>query len=186
MTKKPSLRGPREWRIPDGDDKKRLTCPDCDHITYSNPKPIVGTMVTYGDKILLCRRAIPPRTGFWTIPGGYMEEGESLEDGAKRETREESGAQIEIDALLAIYDIPHAGQIHMLYRGQMTSPAYQAGPESLEVKLFDWDDIPWSDLAFPITAEILRQYHRTKDQITVMPARKTIPPMPAPGKPPAP
>ena len=135
-------------RVPDGDDRERLICDDCGWIHYENPKIIVGVVATWEEKILLCRRGIEPRQGFWTIPAGFMELCETAEQGAAREAREEACAELEIDCLLGIYSIPRAGQVHLIYRGRMLTPDYAAGLESLDVGLFTWDEIPWSELAF--------------------------------------
>ncbi len=178
-----SAKGQRTLAIPPGDDKKRAVCNDCGHIEYGNPKPIVGVVATWQDKILLCRRAIPPRKGFWTVPAGYMEGTESSEEGAIRETKEESGADVKINALLGIYDIPQHSQVHMFFRGELSSPDLDPGSESLEARLFDWDEIPWNDLAFPITEHILRYHQKTKNQMAVVPERRTVPPINQPLKP---
>ncbi|MBY0587548.1 NUDIX hydrolase [bacterium] len=136
-------------RVPDGDSRERLVCGDCGWIHYENPKIIVGAVCTWQDKFLLCRRAIEPRIGFWTMPAGFMEEGETAEEGAAREAMEEACAPIEIDRLLAIYSVPRISQVHLIYRARLKEPTFDVGPESAEVKLLAWDDIPWTDLAFP-------------------------------------
>lgn len=136
-------------KIPDGDDHERLVCRDCGFINYENPKVVVGSVATWDDRVLMCRRAIPPREGFWTLPAGYMELHETTAEGAAREAWEEACARIEIDALLAIYNIPRLSQVQVMYRARLTSPDIEAGIESLEVGLFDWADIPWDDIAFP-------------------------------------
>ena len=137
-------------RIPDGDNRERLVCGDCGFIAYSNPKIVVGSVVEGDDgRVLLCRRAIEPRSGFWTLPAGYMEERETTEAGAAREAEEEAGAIIAIDGLLAVYNIPRISQVQLIYRARLARPDFAAGPESLEVRLFAWDEIPWDDLAFP-------------------------------------
>ncbi|GAB6051830.1 NUDIX hydrolase [Magnetospira thiophila] len=135
--------------VPEGDDRERLVCPDCGFIQYQNPKVIVGAVCTWGDRLLLCRRAIEPRLGFWTMPAGFMEMNETMAEGAAREVWEEARAKIHMDGLLGIYEIPRIGQVYMIYRARMVSAACAAGPESAEVGLFDWADIPWNDLAFP-------------------------------------
>jgi ADP-ribose pyrophosphatase YjhB (NUDIX family) len=135
--------------IPDGDNRKRQVCPDCGFINYENPKIVVGSVVAWEDRILLCRRAINPRRGFWTLPAGYLELNESASAGAAREAWEEAQATIAIDGLLAVYSIPRISQVQLIYRARLTSPAVAAGPESLEVALFGWDEIPWGYLAFP-------------------------------------
>jgi ADP-ribose pyrophosphatase YjhB (NUDIX family) len=136
-------------RIPEGDNRPRLVCDDCGFIQYENPKVVVGSVCTWEDRILLCRRAIEPRKGFWTLPAGYMEVRETTFEGARREAWEEAYAQIEIDGLLAVYNIPDISQVQLIYRARLVSPAVRAGPESEEVGLFLWDEIPWEDLAFP-------------------------------------
>lgn len=150
---------PSDLRIPDGEDRERLICRQCGHIFYENPKVIVGAVCVWEDRYLLCRRAIEPRRGFWTMPAGYLELSESTGDGAAREVREEAGAEVEIDALLAIYNLPIISQVHMIYRARMLNPTHGAGLESLEVGLFAWDDIPWGELAYPNVAWSL-QHHR--------------------------
>ena len=149
-------------RRPAGDERDRLVCDDCGFINYVNPKIIVGAVCTWADKFLLCRRAIEPRPGYWTIPAGYMEENESTVQGAAREAREEAEADIEIDGLLAIYDIPRISQVQMIFRARLITPDIGAGPESLEVGLFAWDDIPWDDLAFPTVRWALDHFRQTE------------------------
>ncbi len=136
-------------RIPEGDDRERLMCPDCGHVAYENPKVVVGSIVVEDDTVLLCRRAIEPRRGYWTIPAGYMEMGETTEEGARREAWEEARARILLDGVLAVYSIARLGQVQVIFRARMAEPGFEAGPESLEVRRFAWDDIPWQDLAFP-------------------------------------
>lgn len=136
-------------KIPEGDSRERLVCGDCGWIHYVNPKIVVGAVVSHDGKILLCRRAIEPRRGFWTIPAGYMEERETSEAGAMREAQEEACAKIAIDQLLAVYNIPRISQVQLIYRATLAKPEIAPGPESLEVRLHDWNEIPWDDLAFP-------------------------------------
>ena len=136
-------------RIPEGDDRERLMCPDCGHVAYENPKVVVGSVVTEGDSVLLCRRAIEPRRGYWTIPAGYMEMGETTEEGARREAWEEARARIALEGVLAVYSIARLGQVQVIFRARMAEPGFEPGPESLEVRRFAWDDIPWEELAFP-------------------------------------
>ena len=136
-------------RIPEGDDRERLMCPDCGHVAYENPKVVVGSIVAEGDTVLLCRRAIEPRRGYWTIPAGYMEMGETTEEGARREAWEEARARIALEGVLAVYSIARLGQVQVIFRARMAEPGFEAGPESLEVRRFAWDDIPWDELAFP-------------------------------------
>jgi ADP-ribose pyrophosphatase YjhB (NUDIX family) len=135
--------------IPEGDDRERLVCGECGFVLYDNPKIVVGSVARWGDKILMCRRAINPRRGFWTLPAGYLELNESTQAGAVREAWEEARAKIAIETLLAIYDIPRISQVQLIYRAQLVDEAVAAGPESLEVALFGWDEIPWDEIAFP-------------------------------------
>jgi ADP-ribose pyrophosphatase YjhB (NUDIX family) len=141
--------GPRLSKVPDGDDRTRLVCPDCGHIEYVNPRIVVGAVATWEGKVLLAKRAIEPRKGYWTMPAGFLEVGETLEAGAVRETWEEAGAHIAVDQLLGVYNIARIGQVYMVFRAHMLSPEFSAGVESEEVRLFTWDEIPWDALAFP-------------------------------------
>lgn len=136
-------------RIPEGDDRERLMCPDCGHVAYENPKVVVGSVVAEGDTVLLCRRAIEPRSGYWTIPAGYMELGETVEEGARREAWEEARARIAIEGVLAVYSIARIGQVQVIFRARLDQPGFEPGPESLEVRRFAWGEIPWEDIAFP-------------------------------------
>ena len=142
-------RGPVVRTIPPGDDRERSTCPDCGFIHYDNPKIIVGAVVWHETRILLCRRAIEPRRGRWTLPAGYMELGETPQAGAQREAWEEARAVIRIDGLLAVYSVPHVSQVQLIYRAYLDTPDFAPGPESEAVDLFAWDQIPWDELAFP-------------------------------------
>jgi ADP-ribose pyrophosphatase YjhB (NUDIX family) len=141
--------GPRIRTIPEGEDRERLTCPDCGYIAYENPKIVAGAVVSVGDRVLMCRRAIEPRKGYWTLPAGYLELHETPEEGAAREAWEEARARIAIDALLGVYSVPRISQVQLIYRATLAEPGFSAGPESQEVALFAWDDIPWADIAFP-------------------------------------
>jgi len=150
--------------IPDGDERERLTCPDCGYIAYENPKIIVGTVIAEPGGILLCRRAIEPRRGFWTLPAGYLELGETAEEGAQREAWEEARARIVLEGLLAVFSIARIGQVQLLYRGRLAEPGFAAGPESLEVGLFPWETIPWSDIAFPSVHWALAAWRQGADR----------------------
>src|SRR5271169_2886996 len=143
------LRGPSVRSIPEGDNRERMICAECGYILYDNPKIVVGSVTRWGERILLCRRSINPRHGYWTLPAGYLELNESASAGAEREAWEEANARIEIEGLLAIYDIPRISQVQLIFRARLLDAAIAAGPESLGVGLFGWDEIPWSDLAFP-------------------------------------
>ena len=131
-------------RVPDGDSLVRKVCDDCGYIEYTNPKVVVGAVVTYDDngieKVLLCKRAIAPRIGYWTMPAGFMELNESTAAGAARETLEEAGASVDIGDLLGIYDIPHIGQVYVVYRATLAEPVFSAGEESQDVRLGDSPD----------------------------------------------
>ncbi|HZB92167.1 MAG TPA: NUDIX hydrolase, partial [Stellaceae bacterium] len=148
MADPPVARGPTLLTIPEGDNRERMVCPDCGFINYENPKIVVGAVCLWQERVLLCRRAINPRRGFWTLPAGFLELQESTPAGAMREAWEEAQAKIVIDGLLAIYDIPRISQVQIIYRAHLEAPEFAAGAESLEVKLFTWDEIPWEDLAF--------------------------------------
>ncbi len=138
--------------IPEGDTRERLVCTTCGHIDYENPKVVVGSVIAHQDTVLLCRRAIAPRRGYWTLPAGFLELGETAEEGAAREAWEEARARIAFDGLLGVFSISSIGQIQLIYRARFAGPSsvsFAAGPETAEVRLFGWDDIPWNDLAFP-------------------------------------
>lgn len=149
MSDAASVRGPSVRAIPEGDNRERTICADCGYVLYDNPKIVVGSVPRWGERILLCRRAIHPRRGYWTLPAGYLELNEATNAGAEREAWEEACAKIAIEGLLAIYDMPRISQVQLIYRARLVDEAVAAGPESLEVGLFAWDDIPWDDLAFP-------------------------------------
>ena len=169
MPDQPDTAGPFSTKVPDGDNRPRAVCDTCGFINYVNPKIVVGAVVSFEDRILLCKRAIDPRLGYWTIPAGYMEEKESTEDGARREAEEEAGADIKIDALLALYNIPRISQVQVIYRAQLLEPKFAAGVESLDVKLFRWNDIPWDELAFPSVHWALHHFDTVREQ-TYFPA----------------
>lgn len=153
--------GPREYTVPEGDDRQRLHCPDCGYIAYDNPRIVVGAVPRHEGRILLCRRAIPPREGYWTIPAGYLELNETVETGARREAWEEARARLELGPILAVYSVSHINQVQILFRARLLSPDVAAGPESREVALFDWASIPWDSLAFPTVRWALEQERRT-------------------------
>ncbi len=140
--------GPSVEEIPHGDNRARLVCPDCGYVEYSNPKVVTGALCFWQDQVLLCRRAINPRKGFWTFPGGYLELNETTADGAMREAREEANVQIHIDGLIGVYELPHISHIYVIHHARLASPDYSPGAESEDVQLFHWDDIPWDELAF--------------------------------------
>jgi ADP-ribose pyrophosphatase YjhB (NUDIX family) len=144
--------------IPAGDTHERDVCATCGFINYVNPKIVTGAIVRHEGQILFCRRAIEPRVGYWTLPAGFMEVGETTEQAAMREAHEEANARIVIDRLLAVYTIPRIAQVQIMYLAHLDTPAFSAGPESLEVMLAGWDAIPWEDLAFPSVRWALEQY----------------------------
>lgn len=162
--------------VPEGDSRERAVCADCGFIAYENPKIICGAIITHGDRIVMAKRAIEPRHGFWTIPAGFMELGESPEEGAARESMEEACAEIRIDELLAIYTVRHISQVQMIYRATLLSESIAAGPESLEVKLCTWDEIPWDDLAFPSVKWALDDHRAALEGRLALPSRRATEP----------
>ncbi len=144
--------------VPPGDNRLRDVCPSCQAIHYQNPKVVVGTVPEWQDKILLCRRAIEPQYGKWTLPAGFMENHETTLQGAARETQEEAGAQIEILHLYTLCNLPHISQVYLMFRARLLSLDFSPGEESLEVALFDEADIPWDNIAFLTVEYTLRQY----------------------------
>ncbi len=155
---------PVEITRPEDDTADRHVCTACKTIHYINPKVIVGAVCEWENKLLLCRRAIEPRKGFWTVPAGFMEIGENTEDGAIRETWEEATARIEIVGLIALYNIVRLSQVQIFYQARLLSPEIAPGVETLELDLFDWQDIPWDDLAFPTVHWVLRKAEETRGQ----------------------
>ncbi|MEM7224615.1 MAG: NUDIX hydrolase [Pseudomonadota bacterium] len=151
-------------KVPEGDNQQRLVCGDCGFVHYENPKVVVGSVVGWKDQILLCRRAINPRRGYWTLPAGYLELHESAAEGALREAWEEAQARIEIDQLLALYAIPRLSQIQLIFRARLLDPEIAAGEETLELDLFKWDEIPWDDLAFPSVHWALGHYREVWEE----------------------
>jgi ADP-ribose pyrophosphatase YjhB (NUDIX family) len=144
--------------IPPGDNRPRYCCHRCGAIHYQNPRVVVGTVTVWEDKVLLCRRAIEPRYGFWTLPAGFMENGETTGEGAARETLEEAGARIELGPMFSLIDVPHVEQVHMFYRASLLHLDFEPGPESLEARLFTEQDIPWDEIAFRTVGQTLRWY----------------------------
>ena len=145
-------------KLPEGDNRFRYVCDSCRTIFYSNPKVVVGAIPVWENKILICRRAIEPAFGKWTLPAGYLENGETLVECAVRETREEAGTQIVDLVPYTVFNIPHISQIYFIFRAEMPADVYVAGAESLEAKLVTPDEIPWSDLAFTSIREVLTMY----------------------------
>ncbi|WP_163835089.1 NUDIX hydrolase [Spartinivicinus ruber] len=147
-----------EHLIPNGDNRPRYMCSHCQTIHYQNPKIVAGCLPIYEGLILLCRRAIEPREGFWTLPAGFMELGETTIQAAQRETKEEALATVEQLQLYTVFNLPHINQVYMIFRSQLKTPDYGAGDESHEVKLFHEADIPWQQLAFPTIEKTLKHY----------------------------
>lgn len=149
--------------IPVGDQKLRHVCSECETIHYQNPKIITGCLIEHENKVLLCRRAIEPQSGKWTLPAGFMENNESCSQGAIRETQEEANANITDLQLYSVYDIPHISQVYMIYRAQLVDTGFSPGTESLDVKLFNKEDIPWTELAFSVIRQTLISYFNDKE-----------------------
>lgn len=156
------------YRLPDdGDSRERAICVDCQTIHYENPLNVVGTVPVWGDEgdhVLLCRRNIEPRWGKWTLPAGFMELGESIADGARRETDEEAGANIALDDLYTVISVPDIGQVHMYFRARMLSLDLNPGPETIEARLFKEEEIPWDELAFRTVRTTLEHYFSDRKQ----------------------
>ena len=150
--------GPVEERIPQGDNRLRFVCPQCQVIHYQNPRIVAGCLPVWGEQVLLCRRAIEPRHGKWTLPAGFMELGETTEQGAARENQEESGARIQIRSLLTVIDVPSVNQVHLYYLADVLGPHLAPGPETLEAAFFGLDEIPWRELAFRTVSTTLEHY----------------------------
>jgi ADP-ribose pyrophosphatase YjhB (NUDIX family) len=147
-----------ELRVPEGDTLPRHVCAACGSIHYQNPKIVVGCLPEFGDQVLLCLRAIEPRRGLWTLPAGFLENGETLTAGAVRETLEEANAHVAIGSLYTIISLPHISQVYMMFRAKLVDRRFGPGAESLDVQLFDEDSIPWEDLAFRTIGRTLRNY----------------------------
>jgi ADP-ribose pyrophosphatase YjhB (NUDIX family) len=145
-------------RVPAGDNRPRHVCTACGAVHYQNPRIVAGCVPEYGGRILLCRRAIEPRRGYWTIPAGFMENGETTQEAARRESVEEAMAEVDIGSLLAVVHVLHADQVHVMFRATLPKPAFGAGEESLEVVLFDEHELPWQDIAFRSVDFALRRY----------------------------
>ena len=136
------------YLVPADDNRERAVCPACAEIHYVNPLNVVGTVPVWGQQVLLCRRNIEPRFGFWTLPAGFMEMGESTADGALRETVEEAGAQVEMQGLFTVLNVVRVGQVHLFYLARMLDTTLAPGPETIEARLFREDEVPWDELAF--------------------------------------
>ena len=145
-------------RMPPGDNRIRACCDSCGVIHYVNPRVVVGTLPVWGERVLLCRRAIEPRRNYWTLPAGFLETGETTAAGAARETDEEAGARIVLGPLFTMLDVVHVHQVHLFYRADLVDTSFAPGEESLEVRLFDEAGIPWDELAFRTVSTTLRHF----------------------------
>lgn len=153
-----------ELRIPEGDNLPRFICIQCETIHYQNPKIVAGCIAEWEDKILLCQRAIEPRVGLWTLPAGFMENRETTLEAAMRETQEEANADVEITQLYALFNIPQISQVYLIFRARLLNLEFHPGVESLDVKLFTEQNIPWDNLAFLVIRETLERYFKDKAQ----------------------
>ena len=148
--------------IPEGDDHPRKVCGNCNTIHYQNPKVVTGCLPVWEDKVLLCRRAIEPAYGLWNIPSGYLENGESVADGAQREVKEEAAAEVRINYLATLYNIERINQVYLQYVGELIDGKFDVGPESLECKLFTEAEVPWDEIAFTSSVFTLRHFFRDR------------------------
>ena len=146
------------YRVPADDSRERAVCGSCQHIDYENPLNVVGTVPVWEDSVLLCRRNIEPRHGFWTLPAGFMELGESTQAGAVRETDEEAGARIVVEGLFTVLNVVRVGQVHFFYRARLEDTRFAPGPETIEARLFREDEVPWEELAFRTVRLTLERY----------------------------
>lgn len=160
---------PVALRVPPGDNRERYVCDACETVHYTNPRVVTGCLVTWEDQVLLCQRAIAPRQGYWTLPAGFLENGETAEQGAARETWEEARADVELDDLYTMFSLPHISQIYLFYRARLTRPEFAAGEETQAAGLFREQEIPWDELAFPVIRETLEHYFhdRKRDQFHI-------------------
>lgn len=152
------------FSIPQGDTNPRFWCQDCNTIHYQNPRNVVGTIPTWEGKVLLCRRAIAPRYGTWTLPAGYLENGESLQEGAMRETWEEACATVALSDLYTVFNVAHIYQVHVFFLAEMVDGNFAAGEESLEVELFMPKDIPWDEISFPTVKRTLEFFIKDRQR----------------------
>ncbi len=146
--------------VPEGDNHQRFVCNSCDTVHYQNPKNVAGAILTWQDKVLLCKRAIEPRYGLWTLPAGFMENNETVAEAAARESMEEANAQTDRLKLFGVFSLPYISQVYMMFSGQLTSDEVSPGIESLEVRLFTRDEIPWAEIAFPVVTHSLELFFK--------------------------
>lgn len=164
-------------RVPAGDTRERDCCDRCGAIHYVNPRPVVGTIPVWNDHVLLCKRAIEPRYGYWTLPAGFMEVGETTAEGASRETLEEAGARVEMGPVFSMIDVPHVEQVHIFFLARLLDQDFAPGHESLEVRLFAEDQIPWSDLAFRTVSTTLRLFFEDRARGSFLTHTPQLPPL---------
>ncbi len=150
--------------VPEGDNRPRHICDHCGTVHYHNPKVVAGCIAHWEDKVLMCQRAIEPRQGLWTVPAGFMENGETTYEGAMRETLEEANARVEVDDLYVTVNLPHINQVYMLFRGRLLDLAFSPGDESLDVRLIGEEEMPWDRMAFPTVSEALKLYFADRAQ----------------------
>ncbi len=144
--------------MPNGDDRARHVCSSCESVFYQNPKIVAGCLPIWNGQILMCKRAIQPRLGLWTLPAGYMENGETISEAAVRETLEEACAQVEVSHLFTIFSLPEINQVYVMFLANLNKPQFSAGVESLECHLYSEEEVPWSEIAFPTITQTLRYY----------------------------
>ena len=156
--------GAVRYEVPADDNRERAVCTLCKTIHYENPINVVGTVPVWGDQVLLCRRNIEPRYGYWTLPAGFMETGETTAEGAVRETIEEAGARIELQGLFTVLNVVRVAQVHLYYRARLHDIDFAPGPETIEARLFREDEIPWDELAFRTVRETLKCYFEDRRQ----------------------
>ena len=154
--------GATAYAVPADDNRERAICTVCQTVHYQNPLNVVGTVPSWGDQVLLCRRNIEPRYGLWTLPAGFMELGETVEQGAARETDEEAGAHFEMQGLLSVLSVVRVGQVHLYFRARLLDTVFAPGPETIEAQLFTEEQIPWDELAFRTVRETLKYYFADK------------------------
>ncbi|MCG6871303.1 MAG: NUDIX hydrolase [Gammaproteobacteria bacterium] len=168
---------PVSLRVPEGDNLPRFICDRCGTVHYQNPNMVAGCIAEWQDRILLCKRSIEPRSGLWTLPAGFMENGETTVEAAARETREEACAEVTDLKLYGLFNLPHINQVYLMFRGQLVDGKAAAGPESEEVGLYRREEIPWEQLAFPVIRETLELYYdddaRTDHVVYISDLRRT-------------
>ncbi len=150
-------------RVPEGDNRERALCEHCGTIHYVNPNNVCGAILTWQGRILLCKRAIEPRYGLWTLPAGFMENGETVAEAAARESMEEANARADSLRLFGVFSLPHISQVYIMFRGELATPEVSPGIESLETELVDPADIPWDQLAFPVVRKSLQLFLEQPD-----------------------